>query len=173
MWPGFMCQHAQLALCIIISLVSSQAYAYPQLLSTSPPVALSENTVIAGLSSTTPTTLTPTAAEVSGLQDLMAKLGDPVSKNTLLSALARAAHPTTNSSSTPKETPNQSQLASTPLTQPIYLDGKEPQNSTLLTGPVDPIDQKSNAHRGISSLCAWKVTQCFISFIFGVSLIGF
>ncbi|EGG09795.1 uncharacterized protein MELLADRAFT_71166 [Melampsora larici-populina 98AG31] len=174
MWPVFMHQNAQLALYIILSLVSFKAYAYPQQLGTNPRVALSENTVTAGLSSTqtTPTTVTPTAAELSGLQDLMTKLGDPVSKNTLLSALARAVHPTANSSSTPKAMPDQSQLASTQLTQPIYLDGNQSQNSTLLTSPIDSADSKSTAHRRVSSLPAWKITQCLMSAILGLSLIG-
>ncbi|KAH9813858.1 hypothetical protein DFH28DRAFT_895475 [Melampsora americana] len=169
MRPGFVHQLAQLALYMIIFLVSYKTYAYPQQLRTNSHVALSENTVAAGLSSTTPNTLTPTAAEVSGLQDLMAKLGDPVSKNTLLTALARAAHPTVNPSSTPKEMPDQ--LASTQLTQPIYLDGKQSPNSTLLASPIDVIDPKSAAHKRISSIAAWKITQCILSIILGFSLI--
>lgn len=140
-------------------MTSATALAYPQEANPSnePPFQLSEKTLTASLSSAT-----PTPADISGLEDLMFRIGDSTPTNVLTGALTRPTQAPISPSSTstnltspklPAPNPNYHPTPSSPLSPdlPVLSTSKPSPDDPQAPHEIDSQDSKSSAPHLISS----------------------
>lgn len=151
-----------------LTLVVHSTGAHPQQLSPGdhPPFRLTEQTMTASLSSAT-----PTAAEISGLEDLMRRLGGPISINVLSSSLPRATQLPESSSTNPPASPQAPQPATPSPTPSTYLESALYPSPTPASGSSGTDDSKSGAPQVSLHQVAFTVLFCTTSAAVGLWLI--
>ncbi|KAG0152217.1 hypothetical protein CROQUDRAFT_316447 [Cronartium quercuum f. sp. fusiforme G11] len=151
-----------------LALVAIYASAYPQQPAPGDPshFILSDQTLTAS-----PSSATATADEISGLEDLMQKLGGPVSKKVLSSFLPGPTQSPETSLTNTQIPPQPPELASN-LTSSTYLDGtSSPIPPPRSDSSNSPDDSKSGAQRVPLDQSIFTIIFCFASAAVGFWLI--